>query len=118
MSLGHGVGASLVPGQGVALEHRLEVVAGLLLSELVAVGCRPGGAVGLEHGQHLTLLDRLPDCHLDPPDHAGRFGQDLVLHLHGFEDDQRLAGANRLIGGVGDGDDGGGEGSLDFHSLR
>ena len=38
--------------------------------------------------QHLPFLDRLTGPHPDGPNRAGRRGPELVLHLHGLEDDE------------------------------
>ncbi len=109
-ALCHGLGPGFVEAESVAVEDGLEVRARLVGGRLVGVGGGAGrGAVHVDHGQKLALLDGLADLDLDPPDDAGAVGQDLVLHLHRLEDDQRLAGADWLLGLVGDGDHRAGE---------
>ena len=88
MAPGHGLGPVGVQGEGVAIDHALQVGA-----DGVVVGrgaLRVGGgrrfALGrLQHQQHLAVAQRIARAHPDL-DHAARaLGVQHVLHLHRFE---------------------------------
>ena len=78
-------------------------VAGIpLVRRRRGVGC----PVVIEHGEQLTLVDRLADRHRNAADGSADVRHHLVLHLHRLEHDQRGPGEHRLVGPVGDRDHG------------
>src|SRR5450756_1377029 len=55
--------------------------------------------IALLHPQErLTCLDGLVDLDMDLADHAVTRGENLVFHLHGFDDKQRVTSLERLAG--------------------
>src|SRR5450830_348459 len=55
--------------------------------------------IALLHPQErLTSLDRLVDLDMDLADHAVTRGEDLVFHLHGFDDKQGVTTLEHLAG--------------------
>ena len=101
---GDRVGAGGVERQVVALSYRGQVVAargwgGEL--RLFGVGARVSGR---EDRQHLALVDGVANRDLEAADDAVDLGRDLVLHLHRFEHNERLAGADRIVRPAGDRD--------------
>src|SRR5664279_753640 len=48
--------------------------------------------------ERLARLDRLVDLDMDLADHAVTRSEDLVFHLHGFDDKQRITTLERLAG--------------------
>ena len=50
----------------------------------------------LDEQQRMALVDRLAGFDRDPPHIAARRAPDLVLHLHGVHDQQRLAGGDGI----------------------
>src|SRR5664280_1480849 len=48
--------------------------------------------------ERLARLHRLVDLDMDLADHAVTRGKDLVFHLHGFDDKQRITALERLAG--------------------
>ena len=111
---GDRVGPRAVEPDGVALADRGEIVADRV--EVDGLGALLGGRgrlAGGQHGEELALVDRVAHGDLDAPHDAVGLGDDLVLHLHRLEHDDRRAGADRLGRLVGDRDHGAGEGGRD-----
>ena len=59
----------------------------------------------LDEKQRMALVDRLAGLDRDPPHIAARRAPDLVLHLHGVHDQERLAGGDSVALLHGDADD-------------
>jgi hypothetical protein len=74
---------------------------------------RRGRVARREYRETLARLDRVADRHVHVLHRAVDLGHDLVLHLHGLQDDQRLTRRHRIVGIVPDGNDGGGKGRQD-----
>ena len=91
----HGVGPLVVERERAALE-----ILGEVGPDMVEVDLLLGrGAFHLDVGlldeqQRMAFVDRLAGLDRDAPHVAARRAPDLVLHLHGVHDQQRLAGGD------------------------
>ena len=108
----------------MALADRVEVGArGVEVGRaLLAAGGVRARLAGREVREHLALVDGVADRDLDAAEDAVGVGDDLVLHLHRLEHDERGAGAHGLVGLVRDGDHGarerGGDGDVAIRRHR
>lgn len=87
----HGLGAALVGTNRETSTERFEVGATFVSVVLAhAVRCLVFRRGLLELEKPLALRDSRPRPHGDGSNHARAIGCDDVLHLHRFEDDERL----------------------------
>jgi hypothetical protein len=100
----HSLRARGVQPKRVALTDRLQIRADSVEVELrrtLPVRRFPRRLLARDqHHEHLTLLDRVTHRDLDPTHHPIDLRDDLVLHLHRFQHDQRHARAHPLSGQV------------------
>ena len=93
----HRVGPLLVERQRAALEVFGEIGADVIEVDLLLDRRARHLDVGLlDEQQRVTLVDRLARLDGDAPHVAARRAADLVLHLHGVHDQQRLAGRHGI----------------------
>ena len=114
---GEGVGPVLVEGGGVALVHLGEVGSDVVEVDLLLDGlarCVDGCFV--DEDDRMAFVDGVAGRDGDLADDAAGFGVDLVLHLHGVHDEEKLAFAHGIARSHVDRDDGalqGGEHGVD-----
>ena len=111
--LGHAVSRPRPGGRrrasGRGGSDRVEVVPRLLAGagrRSVGRGAGRARVAGDEDREQLAVVDGVADRDLEAANDAVDLGRDLVLHLHRLEHDERLAGADQLIGSPRDRDHG------------
>ncbi len=97
---GHRVGPGVVERHRMAFQHLGQIGPDLVeIDLLVGRSGQPAHIGGLDEHQRVALEHGVPHADTDEPHVARGGGRHDVLHLHGFHDEQLLAGAHGVSGG-------------------